>query len=131
MNEEFDGYRPGDVTYCVLPDSELFFPVRVSRITRSYLEVIPLHERGGEDISPTFEAGVENRRFRRPKLPPSARFGGCDERLVNSKRVDGVELRLLPTHYATFTNVRIRELHQIDPDRWPLPTGLIYERWFR
>jgi hypothetical protein len=41
------------------------------------------------------------------------------------------ELRLLPPHYATYTNRRIRERNAENPARWPLPSGTTYERWFK
>jgi hypothetical protein len=67
----------------------------------------------------------------RPRLPPHARFGGCDERTVNAERASVQELRLLPYHYCTYTCDRIRQRNKENPELWPLPTGIVYERWFK
>jgi hypothetical protein len=60
-----------------------------------------------------------------------SRIGGCDERTVNTGRVSGQELRILPYHYWTHTGDAIIERNVIDPNKWPLPTGIVYERWFK
>lgn len=130
MADEFDGYRLGDVTYAVDPATQDFFPVRVAKVGRRFVDVTPLgDDRAGG--APEFLAEKSNRRFVRPKLPARARFGGCDERLVNADRAAGPELRLLPAHYATYTNRDIWRRHGEDPGRWPLPTGVVFERWFK
>ena len=131
MFYEFGGYHVGDITYCVVPDSTTCFPVVVAAVGKNFLDVQPLEHTISESVSPGFATDKTNRRFHHPHLPKMARFGGCDERLVNSKRKSGVELRLLPTHYGTTTGAKIRELHGSDPERWPLPTGLVFERWFQ
>jgi hypothetical protein len=128
---DFDGYRVGDLTYCVDPATQEFFPVRVVKVGKSFLDVEALDDDLTAAVAAEFIAEKANRRFVRPRLPASARFGGSDERLVNSRRASGPELRLLPCHYGTYTNRRIRERHAEDPVRWPLPTGEVFERWFR
>jgi len=130
-NDEFDGYRAGDLTYCVDPKSKALFPVRVVEISRHFLAVEPLDADFAETIAPEFATHPENRSFVRPRLPAVARFGGRDESVVNANRASGQELRLLPVHYHTHTNGRITELNATDPARWPLPTGTVYERWFK
>jgi hypothetical protein len=127
--EQVGGYRTGDITYCVTPNTLDCFPVRVERLGHGYLEVSPLTD--VDSTSPDFLNDVSNRRFFYPALSPGARFGGEDERLVNSERRSGPELRLLPVEYATKTLDLIRERHTADPGRWPLPTGLLFERWFQ
>ena len=127
--EQAGGYRTGDITYCVAPSTLDCFPVRVERLGNGYLDVSPLIE--VENTYPSFLKDAVSRRFFYPKLSPGARFGGEDERLVNSERQSGPELRLLPVDYATKTLDLIRERHTADPDRWPLPTGLLFERWFQ
>ena len=131
MVDEFQGYKLHDITYCVDPITKKFFPVRVVKIGRRFLDVIPLDDELALVVSPEFTVDERNRRFVSPKLPSFARFGGCDERIVNNERVSGQELRLLPYHYATYTGAAIKERHAEDPDRWPLPTGTVYERWFK
>lgn len=129
--EEFEGYRTGDVTYCVDPTTNAFFPVRVVNVARQFLDVEPVDPELADRVSPEFKAEESNRRFASPRLPPMSRFGGCDERTVNMDRASGPELRLLPVHYATVTGAEIRKLHQAEPECWPLPTGTIFERWFK
>lgn len=131
MVDEFEGYRIGDITYCIEPHTNEFFPVRVVRIGRSFLDVVPLDNASAAAVSPEFATETKNRRFVRPRLPPRARFGGCDERTVNAGRVSGKELRLLPSHYATQAGAAIKDRHARDAERWPLPTGVVYERWFK
>lgn len=130
-DEEFEGYRIGDITYCVVPNKEEIFPVRVVRLGFNVIEVEPLDAALGEAVCKSFSQERTNRCFRSPRLPNVARFGGWDERPVNSDRKSGSELRLLPAHYATTTGKLIRDRHANDPDRWPLPTGIVYERWFK
>jgi len=131
MADDFDGYRTGDITYCVVPSTTDCFPVRVEKVGKNFLETSPLDQDSARAVSSEFTAAQSNRRFYRPKLPPRARFGGCDERLVNSKRQSGIELRLLPTYYGTTATALILEKHAADPQRWPLPTGLVGQRYFR
>jgi hypothetical protein len=131
--EEVGGYRPGDITYCAPPGTAGCFPVRVDRLGNGYLEVTPYA--GSATPYPEAPSGFDeetaNRRFFYPVLSPGARFGGDDERLVNSQRVSGPELRLLPVTYASVLFDLVRERHATDPARWPLPTGLLFERWFQ
>jgi hypothetical protein len=131
MADDFDGYCVGDITYCVDPETQGLFPVRVVKIGRAFLDVEALDEDLTDAVAPQFATSKENRRFVRPRLPGLARFGGCDERIVNAKRVSGQELRLLPVHYATYANCTIRARNAEDPARWPLPSGAVYERWFK
>ena len=131
MADDFEGYRTGDITYCVDPKTQEIFPVRVVKIGRRFLDVESLDDELAEAVAPEFGADRKNRRFVRPRLPSHARFGGCDERVLNAERVSGQELRLLPCHYATFTNEAIRERNAENSSRWPLPTGAVYERWFK
>ena len=131
MTDDFEGYRAGDITYCVDPETQEFFPVRVVKIGRRFLDVESLDGELAEAVAPKFGMDPKNRHFVRPRLPNHARFGGCDERTVNAERVSGQELRLLPFHYATYTNRTIRQRHAENPERWPLPTGTVYERWFK
>ena len=131
MADDFEGYRVGDVTYSVRPDSTVCFPVRVTKVGKQFLDVEPLDATLADEVSPEFRQTSANRRFERPVLTPKARFGGCDERPVNAKRGSGPELRLLPTHYGTTLTHVIRKLHETDPARWPLPRGELIERWFR
>jgi len=129
--DSFEGYREGDITYCVDPASGHFFPVRVVKIGRKFVDVESLSCELTKQVAPEFDAAGKNRRFVRPKLPARARFGGGDERTVNTERVSEPELRLLPVHYATLTNGKIKQLNKENPELWPLPTGIIYERWFK
>ena len=129
QTERVGGYVVGDVTYCQIPNTVDCFPVRVDGLGNGYLDVVPLAE--GTGASPVFVEEAANRRFFYPTLSPGARFGGEDERLVNSERKSGPELRLLPVDYATKTLSLIRERHAMDPVHWPLPTGLIFERWLQ
>jgi hypothetical protein len=131
MADEFEGYREGDITYCLIPNTTTCFPVRVEKVGKDFLDVVAIDEEMSKAASPEFAGTKANRRFHRPELPPSSRFGGCDERPVNSNRVSGVELRLLPTHYGTTTGKVILEHHKNEPRQWPLPTGLVFERWFK
>jgi hypothetical protein len=131
MVDDFEGYRNGDITYCVDPATDRFFPVRVVKIGREFADVESLNSALTAEIAPDFDSEKNNRRFVRPKLSPGARFGADDERTVNAERLSGQELRLLPFHYATYTGRKIKELHKQDPELWPLPTGTVYERWFR
>jgi hypothetical protein len=127
--ENVGGYLVGDVTYCVIPNAMDCFPVRVDNLGIGYLDIVPMVDEGSTYAK--FMREASNRRFFYPALSPGARFGGEDERLVNSERKSGPELRLLPVDYATKTLDLIRERHAADPLRWPLPTGLIFEQWFR
>jgi hypothetical protein len=131
MSDDFEGYREGDITYCVDPKTHEFFPVRVVKIGRRFLDVESLDDELADAVATEFRMDRKNRRFVRPRLPSHARFGGSDERTVNSERVSGQELRLLPFHYATYTNDTIRERHAENSVRWPLPTGIVHERWFK
>ena len=54
-----------------------------------------------------------------------------DERTVNTGRVSGQELRILPYHYWTYTGDAIIERNVEDPNKWPMPTGIVYERLFK
>lgn len=131
MADIFEGYCLGDITYCIDPGTNAFFPVKIVKVGRKFLDVVALDSELAALVSPEFHLDPKNRRFLRPKLPPRARFGGCDERTVNAERVSGQELRLLPFHYGTYTGNDIISRHATDPARWPLPTGEVYERWFR
>lgn len=130
-SHDFEGYVHGDITYSIDPASDDFFPVRVVKVGRNFVDVESLNAVLTIKVSPQFDSEKKNRRFFRPKLPPDARFGGCDERTVNGQRVSGQELRLLPFHYNTYTSRKIQQLHLKDADLWPLPTGIVYERWFK
>lgn len=127
--EQLGGYCAGDVTYCQIPETRNVWPVRVTDLARTFLCVEPLNpgDRAAEEFALRSEL---NCRFFMPRLVPGSRFGGSDERLVNSSRRDGPELRLLPTHYATTANAVIRELHAQDPVNCPLPTGRVGVNWF-
>jgi hypothetical protein len=129
--DDFEGYRESDVTYCVDPATDEFFPVTVVKIGRQFVDVESRNADLTREVAPEFDNEQKNRRFLRPRLPPRARFGGCDERTVNAERVTGQELRLLPFHYGTYTGSKIKQRHKQDPELWPLPTGIIYERWFK
>ena len=129
--DDFEGYLAGDITYCVDPATDEFFPVRIVSISRRFADVESLDADLTSLVAPEFDGEPANRRFLRPKLPATSRFGGCDERLVNTGRASGQELRLLPFHYWTYTGSKIKERNQADPARWPLPTGIVYERWFK
>jgi hypothetical protein len=131
MADDFEGYRTGDITYCADPKTQEIFPVRVVKIGRRFLDVESLDDELAEAVAPEFGTDCKNRRFVRPRLPSHARFGGCDERTVNALRISGQELRLLPFHYATYTNKTIIKRHAENPARWPLPSGTVYERWFK
>jgi hypothetical protein len=130
-DEEFEGYRVGDITYCVVRQTEEFFPVRVVRLGFNVIEVAAIAPEMCRNVCETFLEERLNRCFQSPSLPAVARFGGFDERPVNSARQSGPELRLLPSHYATTTGKAIRQRHADDPNRWPLPTGTVFERWFK
>lgn len=129
-DEEFEGYRVGDITYCVVRQTEDFFPVKVIRLGFNVIEVEALSD-VCRDVCEAFLEARLNRCFQSPSLPAAARFGGFDERPVNAARESGPELRLLPCHYATTTGKAIRQRHEEDPDSWPLPTGIVFERWFK
>jgi hypothetical protein len=129
--DEFEGYREGDITYCVDAATDEFFPVRVMKIGRRFIDVESLNHDLTTQVAPEFDAEKENRRFLRPKLPSHARFGGYDERTLNAERDSGQELRLLPFHYGTYTGRKIKQRHQQDAQLWPLPTGTVFERWFK
>jgi hypothetical protein len=131
MADEFEGYTVGDITYCVDPASDNCFPVRIVKIGRKFADVESISPQLTNEVTTAFDADKKNRRFLRPKLPSHARFGGCDERIVNTERESGQELRLLPFHYGTYTGGKIKERHKEDPSLWPLPTGVVYERWFK
>jgi hypothetical protein len=129
--DDFEGYQRGDISYCIDPKGGKFFPVRVVKIGQKFADVESLNSELTKLVALDFDSDQKNRRFVRPKLGPSSRFGGYDERIVNSERISGQELRLLPYHYPTLTGSAIKEHHQEDPQTWPLPTGVIYERWFK
>jgi len=129
--EDFEGYREGDITYCVDPSSDDFFPVRVVKIGRKFADVESVNTDLTTQVTADFDAHRKNRRFVRPRFPPHARFGGSDGRTVNAERVSGQVLRLLPFHYGTYTGGKIIERNKAAPELWPLPTGIVYERWFK
>ena len=131
MPDEFEGYRLNDITYCIDPETKDFFPVRVVKVGRRFLDVVAIHDDLATPIAPEFNAERKNRRFVCPKLPNRSRFGGFDERTVNTERVSGQELRILPYHYWTYTGDAIIERNVADPNKWPMPTGIVYERWFK
>jgi hypothetical protein len=131
ITEDFEGYRPGDNTYCVDPETNQFFPVRIVTIGRRFLHAESLDDELTDAAAPEFAREPKNRQFVRPPVTNLARFGGCDERTVNAERVSGQELRLLPSHYSTQVNKIIRERNAKAPERWPLPSGTVYERWFK
>jgi hypothetical protein len=130
-SDDFEGYRDGDITYCVDPATDEFFPVRVLRIGHNFIDVESLNPVLTMQVATEFDSEKKNRRFLRPRLPSNSRFGGCDERTVNRERVSGQELRLLPFHYNTFTGSKIKQRHLTDSGLRPLPTGTVYERWFK
>lgn len=131
MPDIFEGYSLNDITYCLDAKTNEFFPVRVVKVGRNFLDVVAHNDEQAGRIAPEFLTDKKNRRFLRPKLPSHSRFGGCDERTINSARVSGQELRLLPYHYWTYTGNAIIERHASDPEQWPIPTGIVYERWFK
>ncbi len=130
-DEEFEGYRVSDITYCIVRKTEDFFPVKVVRLGFNVIEVEALSTDVCRVACETFFEERLNRCFQSPSLPAVARFGGFDERPVNAARQSGPELRLLPYHYGTTTGTAIRQRHENDPHMWPLPTGTVYERWFK
>ena len=130
-HEKFEGYRAGDLTYVVVVSTEALFPVRVARLGFNVVEVEPLSEELCHEVCADFLDDRLNRCFQSARGPTLARFGGSDERLGNFSRASGPELRLLPHHYATPTIQAIRTLHAENPQAWPLPTGAVYERWFK
>jgi hypothetical protein len=129
--DEFEGYRLNDITYCIDPRTKDFFPVRVVRIGRRFFDVVAFDDDLAKAIAPEFSRERKNRRFVSPKLPSMSRFGGCDERTINSGRVSCQELRILPYHYWTNTGDEIIERNLEDANKWPMPTGTVYERWFK
>src|SRR6185436_20099132 len=131
MANEFEGYRLNDITYCIDPKTKDFFPVRVVKVGRRFFDVVALHDDLAMAIAPDFNVERKNRRFVCPKLPNRSRFGGFDERTVNTERISGQELRILPYHYWTYTGDAIIERNAADPSKWPMPTGIVYERWFK
>jgi hypothetical protein len=131
VDEEFEGYRVGDITYCVVRQTENFFPVKVVRLGFNVIEVEAFSADLCNAVCPSFQEQRLNRCFQSPSLPAVARFGGFDERPVNAARHSGPELRLLPSHYATTTGKVIRQRHKDDPHKWPMPTGKVFDRWFR
>ena len=131
MTGEFEGYCLDDITYCIDPKTSDFFPIRVLKVGRRFLDVVALDDELASAIAPEFNAEKKNRRFVRPKLPHITRFGGFDERIVNSERLSGQELRILPFHYWTYTGNEIIERNAKDPAKWPIPTGIVYKRWFK
>ncbi len=130
-SEEFEGYRVGDLTYCVVYQTGDFFPVRVIRLGFNVIEVEAISEDLCRHVCKEFLDDRLNRCFQAPILPAFARFGGFDEFTVNSARKSGPKLWLLPYHYSTKTGHAIRQRHADDPDHWPLPTGTVFERWFK
>jgi len=130
-DEEFEGYRVADVTYCIVRQTGDFFPVKVVRLGFNVIKVEALSVDLCRDACEAFLEERLNRCFQSPSLPAVARFGGFDERPVNAARQSGPELRLLPYHYGTTTGQAIRRRHEDDPATWPLPTGTVYERWFK
>jgi hypothetical protein len=131
MVDKFEGYCIDDMTYCIDPKTNDFFPVRVVKVRREFLDVVAIDDELALTIAPEFNAEKKNRRFIRPKLPNVSRFGGFDERTVNTDRVSGQELRILPFHYWTHTGYAIIERNADDPEAWPIPTGIVYDRWFK
>jgi hypothetical protein len=131
MVDEFEGYQLNDITYCIDPKTKDFFPVRVVKVGRRFLDVVALNDNLAMAIAPEFNVETKNRRFVRSKLPNSSRFGGFDERTVNTERVSGQELRILPYHYWTYTGDAIINRNADDPNEWPMPTGVVYDRWFK
>ncbi len=131
VDEEFEGYRVGDITYCIVRQTESIFPVKVVRLGFNVIEVEGLSIDICRNACEPFLEDRLNRCFQSPGLPAAARFGGFDERPVNGARQSGPELRLLPYHYGTTTGEVIRQHHEADPDSWPLPTGTVFERWFK
>jgi len=69
MEEKFDGYRVGDITYCVPPKATTCFPVVVVSVGREFLDVQPLESKVSESVSPGFAAEESSRRFLYPHLP--------------------------------------------------------------
>lgn len=130
-DEKFEGYRVGDITYCVIYQTEIFFPVRVIRLGFNVIEVEPLSETICRDVCESFLGERLNRCFLSTNLPSFARFGGFDEFTSNAERKSGPKLWLLPYHYATTIGAAIRKRHAEDPTNWPLPTGTVFERWFK
>ena len=128
--EECGGYQIGDITYCIA-SKDAFFPVRIIQLGLNAIVTEALDEGQCESICPEYSQHKHNRTFCLLDLPPMARFGGFDERPVNEQRESGPELRLLPTHYGTDIGMAIKEQHATDPDRWPLPTGVQIEQWFK
>ncbi len=131
MADKFEGYCVGDITYCIDPKTSDFFPVRVVKVGGRFLDVVTLNDEHALALAPEFSAEKKNRRFMRPKLPNNSRFGGFDERIVNTERATGQELRILPFHYWTYTGDAIIARNADDLGRWPIPTGIVYERWFK
>ncbi|TWT29797.1 hypothetical protein KOR42_55000 [Thalassoglobus neptunius] len=130
-DEEFEGYHVGDITYCIVCQTEDFFPVKVVRLGFNVIEVEAHSTDICRDVCEMFLEERLNRCFQSPTLPSVARFGGFDERPVNTARRSGPELRLLPYHYRTTTVKVICQHHKNDPESWPLPTGTVFERWFK
>lgn len=130
-DEEFEGYRVGDITYCIIRQTDDFFPVKIVRLGFNLIEAEALSTEICRDVCETFLEERLNRCFQTPSLPAAARFGGSDERPVNAVRRSGPELRLLPCHYGTTTVKVIRQRHKDDPKSWPLPTGTVFDRWFK
>lgn len=129
-HEQLAGYRVNDVTYCVLEEPEDFFPVSISRLGFNVIEVQPYSVELCQTICEAFLKDRLNRCFSLPTLSPLARFGGSDPRPVNIWRTSGPLLRLLPCDYNTITTQRIKARHSEAPDQWPLPTGMVFDRWF-
>jgi hypothetical protein len=131
MANEFEGYCLNDITYCIDPKTNDFFAIRVVKVGRKFLDVVSLNDRLTLTIAPEFNTEQKNRRFICPKLPNISRFGGFDERIVNAERESGQELRILPFHYWTDIGNAIIERNADEPEVWPIPTGIVYDRWFK
>ncbi len=54
--DDFEGYREGDITYCVDPANDEFFPVRVVKIGRQFADVESLNADLTMKVAPEFDA---------------------------------------------------------------------------
>ncbi len=66
---EFEGLRVGDITYCINPTTDAFFPVKVIRLGFNVIEVDALDEETCRLASDSFLAARRNRCFQVPKMP--------------------------------------------------------------
>ncbi len=73
-DEVFEGYRVGDITYCVVSKSEKFFPVKVIRLGFNVIEVEPLSSEICRSVCETFLEERLSRCFHSPSLPARARL---------------------------------------------------------